>query len=96
MKDFFLRQARLEELEEELEIERGNRAKAEKQRQLLSRELEEIGEKLEESGNATATQGQKKREGTGRGTGAVCSGQRTVGRRSLCTLVMVYKGQRIF
>ena len=48
-----------------MEIERGNRAKAEKQRQLLSRELEEIGEKLEESGNATATQGQKKRERSG-------------------------------
>ena len=77
MKDFFLRQARLEELEEELEIERGNRAKAEKQRQLLSRELEEIGEKLEESGNATATQGQKKREKT---EGAVCGG-RQAGRR---------------
>ena len=37
-------------------MERGNRAKAEKTRQLLSRELEELGEKLEESGNATATQ----------------------------------------
>ena len=63
----YFEQARLEELEEELEIERGNRAKAEKQRQLLSRELEEIGEKLEESGNATATQGQKNRERSGCG-----------------------------
>jgi hypothetical protein len=53
---FTFTQSRLEELEEELEIERGNRAKAEKSRQLLSRELEELGEKLEESGNATTTQ----------------------------------------
>ena len=49
-------QSRLEELEEELEQERANRAKAEKTRQVLSRELEDLGEKLEESGNATATQ----------------------------------------
>ena len=49
-------QGRLEELEEELEIERGSRTKAEKSRQALSRELEELGERLEESGNATATQ----------------------------------------
>ena len=62
-----------------MEIERGNRAKAEKQRQLLSRELEEIGEKLEESGNATATQGQKKRERSG----WPCAGTAAVGKRSL-------------
>ncbi len=37
-------------------MERNNRAKAEKARQALSRDLEEMGEKLEESGNATATQ----------------------------------------
>lgn len=49
-------QGRLEELEEELEIERASRAKAEKARQVLSRDLEEMGEKLEESGNATQTQ----------------------------------------
>ena len=49
-------QSRLEELEEELEMERGSRAKAERTRQTLSRELEELGERLEESGNATATQ----------------------------------------
>ena len=49
-------QGRLEELEEELEIERNSRTKAEKTRQTLSRELEELGERLEESGNATATQ----------------------------------------
>ena len=46
----------MEELEEELEVERGARTKAEKSRQALSRELEELGERLEESGNATATQ----------------------------------------
>ena len=39
-----------------MEIERSNRAKAEKARQAMSRELEELGERLEESGNATATQ----------------------------------------
>ena len=43
-------------MEEELELERGSRTKAEKSRQALSRELEELGERLEESGNATATQ----------------------------------------
>ena len=37
-------------------MERGSRTKAEKSRQALSRELEELGERLEESGNATATQ----------------------------------------
>ncbi len=37
-------------------MERGSRAKAERTRQTLSRELEELGERLEESGNATATQ----------------------------------------
>lgn len=52
----FILQGRLEELEEELEIERNSRTKAEKTRQTLSRELEELGERLEESGNATATQ----------------------------------------
>lgn len=46
----------MEELEEELESERVNRGKAERTRQALSRELEELGERLEESGNATATQ----------------------------------------
>ena len=53
---FYTLQGRLEELEEELEMERGSRTKAEKSRQALSRELEELGERLEESGNATATQ----------------------------------------
>ena len=100
MKDFFLSdiQARLEELEEELEIERGNRAKAEKQRQLLSRELEEIGEKLEESGNATATQGQKKRErtdGEGDRGGLQRPDDVTVGRRSLCSAYISDKRRKI-
>ena len=43
-------------MDEELELERGARAKAEKSRQVLNRELEDISAKLEESGNATATQ----------------------------------------
>ena len=46
----------MEELDEELELERLSRAKAEKSRQLLNRELEDIAAKLEESGNTTATQ----------------------------------------
>ena len=49
-------QERIEELDEELELERGSRGKAEKSRQILTRELEDIASKLEESGNATATQ----------------------------------------
>ena len=43
-------------MDEELELERGSRGKAEKSRQILTRELEDIAAKLEESGNATATQ----------------------------------------
>ncbi|PIO34623.1 hypothetical protein AB205_0056010 [Aquarana catesbeiana] len=56
--------ARIEELEEEIESERATRAKAEKQRSDLSRELEEISERLEEAGGATSTQIEvnKKRE----------------------------------
>merc|ERR1712088_1168010 len=38
-------QARLEELDEELAIERNNRAKAEKNRSLLSRDIEDLGQK---------------------------------------------------
>ena len=49
-------QGRIEELDEDLELERGSRSKAEKSRQFLTRELEDIAAKLEESGNATATQ----------------------------------------
>uniref|UniRef100_A0A8C0A1G2 Uncharacterized protein n=1 Tax=Anas zonorhyncha TaxID=75864 RepID=A0A8C0A1G2_9AVES len=58
------RQARIEELEEEIEAERTSRAKAEKHRADLSRELEEISERLEEAGGATAAQIEmnKKRE----------------------------------
>merc|ERR1719228_420357 len=57
-------QARIEELEDELEAERQARAKAEKQRAGLARELEEIGERLEEAGGATQAQIElnKKRE----------------------------------
>ncbi|XP_010005720.1 PREDICTED: myosin-3-like [Chaetura pelagica] len=56
--------ARIEELEEEIEAERAIRAKTEKQRVDLSRELEEISERLEEAGGATAAQidMKKKRE----------------------------------
>uniref|UniRef100_A0A8C3Q655 Myosin-7 n=1 Tax=Geospiza parvula TaxID=87175 RepID=A0A8C3Q655_GEOPR len=57
-------QARIEELEEELEAERTGRAKVEKQRSELSRELEELSERLEEAGGATSAQLElnKKRE----------------------------------
>merc|ERR1712227_328796 len=57
-------QGRLEELDEELTIERANRAKAEKNRSLLSRDIEDLGQKLEDAGNNTATQIElnKKRE----------------------------------
>merc|ERR1712173_140093 len=52
------------ELDEELSIERQNRAKAEKSRSVLSRDIEDIGQKLEDAGNNTATQIElnKKRE----------------------------------
>lgn len=49
-------QARIEELEEEAEAERAVRAKIEKQRSDLLREVEEIGERLEEAGGATTAQ----------------------------------------
>jgi len=54
----------LEELEEELETERACRAKVEKQRGDVARELEELSEKLEEAGGATSLQVEvnKKRE----------------------------------
>merc|ERR1719345_398534 len=56
--------SRLEELDEELTIERQNRAKAEKNRATLSRDIEDLAEKLEDAGNNTATQIElnKKRE----------------------------------
>merc|ERR1711953_878063 len=43
-------QGRVEELEEELEAERQARAKAERQRSDLARELESLGERLDEAG----------------------------------------------
>merc|ERR1711992_91111 len=57
-------QSRLEELDEELVIERQNRAKAEKNRSTLSRDIGDLAEKLEDAGNNTATQIElnKKRE----------------------------------
>merc|ERR1711976_878322 len=53
-----------EEREEELEAERQARAKAERQRSDLARELESLGERLDEAGGATAAQMElnKKRE----------------------------------
>lgn len=57
-------QTRIEELEEELEAERAARLKSDKQRSDVSRELEELSERLEEAGGATAAQIEmnKKRE----------------------------------
>merc|ERR1712037_402560 len=51
-------------LEEELEAERQARAKAERQRSDLARELESLGERLDEAGGATGAQIElnKKRE----------------------------------
>ena len=57
-------QARLEEVDEELVIERQNRAKAEKNRSMLARDIEDINQRLEDAGNNTSTQIElnKKRE----------------------------------
>merc|ERR1719499_2342782 len=57
--------ARIEELEEELNVERGNRSKAEKSRTMLKKDIEDISSRLEEAGSNTATQVElnKKREG---------------------------------
>merc|ERR1712088_203513 len=57
-------QARVEEMEEELEAERQSRAKAERQRSDLARELENMGERLGEASGATSAQIElnKKRE----------------------------------
>merc|ERR1719317_1316858 len=49
-------QQRIEELEEELEAERQSRANAERQRSDLAREFEDLSERLEEAGGATAAQ----------------------------------------
>merc|ERR1719278_2116943 len=48
--------ARVDELDEELSVERNNRAKAEKNRSLLSRDLEDLGTRLAEVGSNTSTQ----------------------------------------
>jgi myosin heavy chain 6/7 len=58
-------QSRLEELDEELAVERNNRSKAEKSRTMLKKDIEDIGSRLEEAGSNTATQVElnKKREG---------------------------------
>merc|ERR1712083_688459 len=57
-------QSRVEELEEELEAERQARAKVERQRSDLARELEGLGERLNEASGATSAQIElnKKRE----------------------------------
>ena len=57
-------QGRVEELEEELEAERQARAKAERQRSDFARELESLGDRLDDAGGATGTQVElnKKRE----------------------------------
>merc|ERR1712119_247323 len=57
-------QGRVEELEEELEAERQARAKVEGKRSQLAREYEQLGERLNEAGGATAAQVElnKKRE----------------------------------
>merc|ERR1712240_330908 len=56
--------SRIEELDEELHIERQNRAKAEKNRTSLSRDIADLGGRLEEAGSNTSTQIElnKKRE----------------------------------
>jgi chromosome segregation ATPase len=56
-------QARLEELDEELAIERANRAKAEKSRAILKKDIEDLGSRLEEAGANTATQVELTRRG---------------------------------
>merc|ERR1719228_2633078 len=57
-------QGRIEEMEEELEAERQARAKAERQRSDLAREMESLGERLNEATGTTAAQIElnKKRE----------------------------------
>merc|ERR1719466_249386 len=57
-------QGRIEEMEEELEAERQARAKAERQRSDLAREMESLGERLNEAAGTTAAQIElnKKRE----------------------------------
>jgi len=47
---------RLEELDEELAMERTNRGKAEKNRSILSRDIDDLAGRLEDAGNNTTTQ----------------------------------------
>merc|ERR1719361_302209 len=49
-------QARVEAMEEELEAERQARAKAERQRSDLAREIDQLGERLDEASGATTAQ----------------------------------------
>ena len=49
-------QGRIEELEEEVEAERQARAKAERQRSDLAREMESLNERLDEASGTTAAQ----------------------------------------
>merc|ERR1711970_1296516 len=58
-------QARLEELDEELAVERGNRSKAEKSRTMLKKDIEDIASRLEEAGSNTATQVELNKKGEG-------------------------------
>ena len=57
-------QGRVEEMEEELEAERQARANAERQRSDMAREIEDLGDRLNEAGGATSAQIElnKKRE----------------------------------
>ena len=57
-------QGRIEELEQELEVERQSRSKAEHPRSYLSREIDDLGHHLDEAGGATNAQIElnKKRE----------------------------------
>lgn len=57
-------QGRIDELDQELEFERQSRAKAEKSKTSLAKDLSELGDRLEEAGGATAAQIElnKKRE----------------------------------
>ena len=48
-------QARLEELDEELAVERCNRSKAKKGRTMLKKDIEDIASRLEEAGSNIAT-----------------------------------------
>merc|ERR1712106_256074 len=57
-------QSRIEEIDDELCLERGSRAKAEKNRTIISRDITDLGSRLEEAGSNTSTQIElnKKRE----------------------------------